>query len=180
MNNKSCTDNMHKFGLWDINFSKNIAWRCCDKCGIRHEFPITDEIADEVNKQEEAAKIFRAFQLVNDDDSNILNYLELILEDYLGYLSKQNVILLFKRIKKLEKKNIIDAKNMLYLYQLETYLVIDNLDSLSDSEEFISFDEISINTNSYEQGWVLIVHNALHIKKHAPSVFLGFFEIEGT
>lgn len=152
MNNKSCQENKHRYGLWDIDNNKNIAYRVCDRCKFIRELPITEEITTEIVKQKEASKIFNAFQLISDNDTNIINYLELILEDYINYLNKNDFSLLIKRIKKLEKLDIIDAKHILYLNQLDTYFVIDDLNTTpNNSIELIEQEELNINIDSYEQ-----------------------------
>lgn len=144
MNNKSCIDR-HQYGLWNIDNEKNIAYRICDKCKFRRELPITEEITHEINKQIEASKIFKAFMLVNDNDENIINYLELILEDYVNYLSKTDYKALSKRIKKLEELDILDARNILYLSQLDTYFVLET------TEDTMQLDELNIKFDTYEQ-----------------------------
>lgn len=153
MNNKSCQENKHHYGLWYINNENNKTYRICDKCQFMRELPITEEIITEIKKQEEAAKIFNAFQLVDDNDENIINYLELILEDYINYLNKNDFSKLIKRIKKLEKLDIIDAKHILCHNQLDTYFVIDDLNTISDNSiELLEQEELNINIDSYEQG----------------------------
>ena len=145
MDNKSCT-NKHQYGLWNIDKNKSIVYRVCDKCGYKLNLPITEEIVMEITKQEEASKIFKAFQSVDNNDDNIINYLELILEDYVNYLSKDDYKNLIRRIKKLEELDIIDAKNILYLQKLDTYFVIDNEDDNNIGIEIVE------NELAYEQG----------------------------
>jgi len=98
-------------------------------------------------------KIFKAFQLVDDYDENIINYLELILDDYINYLSKTDFNLLVKRIKKLDDLDILDAKTILYLNRLETYFVINDIESFQEDFNNFSFqEEQNINIDYYEQG----------------------------
>ena len=74
----------------------------------------------EIVKQNEAKRIFEAFQLVPNTDENLINYLELILEDYINYLDSTDYNSLVKRIKILEKENI------LYLNKMNIYFEMDN------------------------------------------------------
>lgn len=134
MNNRSCTNNKHQYGLWNIDKKKNIVYRSCGKCGNVLKLPITEEVVMEIVKQEEASKIFKAFQLVSDSDENLINYLELILEDYINYLGQDDYASLIKRIRKLEKDDIIDAKSIVYQHQLGTYFEINN-DDIDDNKE---------------------------------------------
>ena len=153
MNNKSCIDNKHQYGLWNIDKETNLVYRTCTKCKFKRELPITDEVIVEINKQDEAVKIFKAFQLVDDYDENIINYLELILDDYINYLSKTDFNLLVKRIKKLDDLDILDAKTILYLNRLETYFVINDIESFQEDFNNFSFqEEQNINIDYYEQG----------------------------
>ena len=115
MDNKSCVDNKHQYGLWDIDKEIDCAFRVCDKCSFKRVLPITKEVKEEIERQDEALKIFKAFQLVSNEDENIVNYLDLILDDYVNYLSKENFKKLRKRVKVLEDLDIIDAKNVIYL-----------------------------------------------------------------
>ena len=153
MNNKSCIDTKHQYGLWNIDKESNLVWRTCNKCGFKRELPITDEIIDEINKQEEASKIFRAFQLVDDNDNNLINYIELILDDYVNYLGKSDFNLFVKRIKKLDDLDILDAKTILFLNRLETYFVVDDIESINEDINNLGYyDEHNINIDYYEQG----------------------------
>lgn len=144
MNNKSCIDK-HQYDLWNIDNEKKIAYRVCDKCKFRRELPITEEITYELTKQIEASKIFKAFMLVNDNDENIINYIELILEDYVNFLSKADYKSLVKRIKKLEELDILDARNILYLNQLDTYFILET------NEDDMQLEKLNINFNTYKQ-----------------------------
>lgn len=126
MNNKSCTNGKHKYGLWNIDKNKSFVYRTCDNCSYKLSLPITEEVIIEITKQEEASKIFRAFQLVSDTDENLINYIELILEDYINYLNKEDYFKFVKRIKMLDDKNILDSKSILFLHKLDIYLDVDN------------------------------------------------------
>lgn len=154
MDNNSCVNHEHQYGLWNIDREKKIVWRTCEKCQFTRELPITSEVTMQIKKQEEAARIFKAFQLVKDEDINIINYLEIILEDYINYLNKEDFKTLIKRIKYLEKLDIIDAQNILYLNQLDTYFTLDNLDlntTIDAFDDTVQLDETSIKIDSYEQ-----------------------------
>ena len=124
MNNKSCLDNNHKYDLWSIDEVNNYAYRICNKCKFKRTLPITDEIKKEVEMQNLASKLLKAFLMVSDEDANLLNYIDLIIDDYVNYLSKEDFRLLVKRVKELEEKDIIDAKNVIFLNKLETYFVV--------------------------------------------------------
>ena len=126
MNNKSCTNGKHKYGLWNIDKNKSFVYRTCDNCSYKLSLPITEEVIIEITKQEEASMIFRAFQLVSDNDENLINYIELILEDYINYLNKEDYFKFVKRIKMLDDKNILDSKSILFLHKLDIYLEVDN------------------------------------------------------
>lgn len=150
MNNKSCKDNNHKYDLWCIDEDLNQAYRVCNKCKFKRILPITNEILDEINKQEEASKLLKAFLMVSDDDTNLLNYIDLIIDDYVNYLSKEDFKSLVKRVKELEEKDIIDAKNIIYLNQLETYFVVNSIEEENPFNLIIN-EDININTTSYEE-----------------------------
>lgn len=150
MNNKSCKDNNHKYDLWCIDEDLNQAYRVCNICKFKRILPITNEILDEINKQEEASKLLKAFLMVSDDDTNLLNYIDLIIDDYVNYLSKEDFKSLVKRVKELEEKNIIDAKNIIYLNQLETYFVVNSIEEENPFNLIIN-EDININTTSYEE-----------------------------
>lgn len=145
MNNKSCTDN-HQYGLWNIDNEKNTVYRICDKCNFKRELPITEEITLEIKKQEEAAKILKAFNLVDDYDENIINYVELIMEEYINYFCKKDFKTFAKRVKKLDDLDILDAKTILHLNKLDTYFVVDNVDT---NNTIINIEDINIT--SYEE-----------------------------
>lgn len=145
MNNKSCIDNGHQYGLWHIEKEQNIAWRNCNKCKFRRELPATDEIYGEIKKQEEALKIFRAFQMVDNNDENIINYLNLIIEDYMHYLDRKNLITLTSRIKELEQLDIINLQDAFYTTNLNNFLQLDDNDEVNS---YIEVDDLSINIDS--------------------------------
>ena len=150
MNNKSCTNDKHKYGLWNIDNEKKCAWRICDKCQFRRELPITLEVKNEIKKQEEACKLFKAFQLVDNNDKNILNYLDLILDDYANYLSKNDFSKSVKRVKELEQLDIIDTQNVLYQNKLETYFEInDIIDNDGEYSEISPLEDLNINTDLF-------------------------------
>lgn len=144
MDNKSCV-NKHQYGLWSIDKDKKAVYRTCNKCGYSLNLPITEEVIIEITKQEEASKIFKAFQLVDNSDDNISNYLNLILEDYINYLNKNDYKTLLKRIKELEALDIIDTASILYLQKLDTSFIINDEDSSVNNIEIID------NELAYEQ-----------------------------
>lgn len=151
VNNMSCIDNGHQYGLWSIDNENKTAWRRCRKCKFKRELPITEEICNEVKKQDEALNLFKAFQLVDNNDENLLNYLNLILEDYLNYLDRKSLILLTSRIKELEQLNIINIQDIFYIGNLDSYFELNDTDSESDSYfESIQNDELNITIDSFE------------------------------
>ena len=145
MNNKSCTDS-HQYGLWCIDNEKNIAFRVCEKCNFTRTLPVSEEIILEIKKQEEAKKIITAFSLVDDYDENVINYVNLIMEDYVSYLSKEDFKIFSKRIKKLDDLDILDAKTILYLNKLDTYFVLDNINN-----NMLNIESNNLNIESYEE-----------------------------
>lgn len=138
MNNKSCVENNHQYGLWNIDKEQKMGWRICSKCKFRRELPITDEIQLEILKQEEAFKIFKAFLMVDNQDKNIVNYLNLILEDYINYLDRKNLRILFNRMSELEKLDIINIQDILYNNELKTYFEVENVKA--PNETFMIID----------------------------------------
>ena len=106
MNNKSCVENNHQYGLWNIDKEQKMGWRICSKCKFRRELPITEEIQIEVQKQEEAVKIFKAFQMIDNQDENMVNYLNLIIEDYINYLDRKSLRILIAKMHELEQLDI--------------------------------------------------------------------------
>ena len=126
MNNKSCVENNHQYSLWNIDQGQNIAWRVCSKCKFRRELPITEEIQIEVQKQEEAVKIFKAFQMIDNQDENMVNYLNLIIEDYINYLDRKSLRILIAKMHELEQLDIINIQDILYNNELKTYFEIES------------------------------------------------------
>lgn len=145
MNNKSCIDNGHQYGLWHIEKEQNIAWRSCNKCRFRRELPATDEIYGEIKKQDEALKIFRAFQIVDNNDENIINYLNLIIEDYMHYLDRKSLIALTSRIKELEQLDIINLQDAFYNINLDGFWCLNG-----DNKENYNYIEIDDNNTIIE------------------------------
>ena len=150
MNNKSCLDNNHKYDLWSIDEVNNYAYRVCNKCKFKRTLPITDEIKKEVEMQNLASKLLKAFLMVSDDDANLLNYIDLIIDDYVNYLSKEDFRSLVKRVKELEENDIIDAKNVIFLNKLETYFVVNSNEEDDDNLFNLIINE-DINITSYEE-----------------------------
>ena len=108
----------------------------------------SDEAAknEDAKKQEEAKKIITAFNLVDDYDENIINYVNLIMEDYVSYLSKEDFKIFSKRIKKLDDLDILDAKTILYLNKLDTYFALDNINN-----NMLNIESSNLNIESYEE-----------------------------
>ena len=88
--------------------------------------------------------------MISDEDANLLNYIDLIIDDYVNYLSKEDFRLLVKRVKELEEKDIIDAKNVIFLNKLETYFVV-NPNEEDDDNLFNLIINEDINITSYEE-----------------------------
>ena len=145
MNNKCCVDNNHQYGLWHIDKKQMVAWRKCNKCKFIRELPTTSEIYEEINKQDEAAKLFRAFQMVDNNDKNIVNYLNLILEDYMNYLDRKNLVALTSRIKELEQLDIINLQDAFYTTKLDGFFQIDDIET---GNSFIQIDELNTSIDS--------------------------------
>ena len=89
--------------------------------------------------------MFRAFQMVDNNDKNIVNYLNLILEDYMNYLDRKNLVALTSRIKELEQLDIINLQDAFYTTKLDGFFQIDDIET---GNSFIQIDELNTSIDS--------------------------------
>ena len=75
-----CNGN-HKYGLWDNNS------RTCFVCGYKEILPMNDSIKGEISKQEMALGFLNKFLLIEDSRVEAVQGIQVILNDYLNYLS---------------------------------------------------------------------------------------------
>lgn len=104
--------------------------------------PLSKEILEVIKKQIEANKIFNAFQKINNDDTNIIGYLNLILDDYVNFLDTYSLSQLIGRLKAIEESNYLDSQNIIYVGQLRTNLESKDIESFYDIlEQFQSHNK---------------------------------------
>ena len=143
----SCVNNNHKYGLWEINESENLACRTCKNCGYKEEFLKEDIHDKEIKKQKEADLFFKAFDKVDINDLNIIGYLNVILDDYVNYLDNDAKNLLLTKMEMLENSNIIDVNNSMYLKKLSSSLKSNDIDVFLDELElFQEYNAVYFNT----------------------------------
>jgi len=120
--------NKYPQGIWHINENnENEASKTFN--GKTITVPLTTEILEEMKRQIEADKIFKAFQQVSNENEHIIGYLNLILDDYINFLDQNNLMLLINKMKQIEVTDYIDSQNSFYVNQLRTSLEIQNIDN---------------------------------------------------
>lgn len=103
--------------------------------------PVTTEILGEIKKQIEAEKIFMAFSQLNNEEENIIGYLDLILNDYINFLTPDSKNVLINKMKEIELSSQIDNQNIFHLKNLETGLKENDIEKFYDAlDEFHTYN----------------------------------------
>lgn len=95
--------------------------------------PVTTEILEEIKKQIEAEKLFIAFCQLNNEDENIIGYLDLMLNDYINFLTPENKNILINKMKEIELSSRLDNQNISHLHNLETNLKENDIEAFYDN-----------------------------------------------
>lgn len=156
MENMSCVDG-HNYGLW--REENGMACRTCQDCLYIEKIPMSDEIKMEIKNQKEAKVFLEAFKKVELSDSNIVNYLCVILEDYYNHLDKDGKQFLFNKVDKIReykssKQENIDFVNHIYSsLENETLENFDNIfEHFKVSNDILFENDLMVaEANSYHR-----------------------------
>lgn len=103
--------------------------------------PVTTEILEEIKKQIEAEKLFIAFCQLNNEDENIIGYLDLMLNDYINFLTPENKNILINKMAEIKLSSRIDNQNISHLHNLETSLKENDIETFYDTlDEFHTYN----------------------------------------
>lgn len=134
---------MWKINRWEINTDGATA--TLNSNGVtKLTVPVTDEINWALKKQKEATVFLMAFNLVNNDDPNLIGYLNFILDDYINFLSSEEMNFLTTRMKEITSSNQIDINNTTTITNLLNKINSGNVDEFYDLLDKFQKDNASL------------------------------------
>ena len=146
MNNTLCKPGTHSYGLWKIK--DNIGIRTCYKCSHKEELPLTDSIKKQIEKQKQAKIYLKGFTKLPPNDEKIIGSINVMLDDYIHYLDKEQLAELNTKINYYKKTDLIDIENASLLTKLETEYA-SNIDEYLDTLEVFQNYNQEILTQSH-------------------------------
>lgn len=90
--------------------------------------PVTTEILEEIKRQLEADKMLTAFTQLNVNDTNIIGYLNLMLSDYINFLTPETKNTLINKMKEIELSPQLDEQNISHIQNLKNQLATNNIE----------------------------------------------------
>ena len=139
MNNTTCEKRSHKYGLWSIKDNKGV--RTCEICHYIEILPITDTINEQIKKQDEAKLFLKGFTKISPNDEKLLGCIDVMLDDYINYLSKENKDTLIAKINELKNSDFIDITNANLLTILESSYHTDINTYYDKLEQFKNYNQ---------------------------------------
>ena len=148
MDKASCpTSEGRKYGLWKLDMENNRAIRKCKCCGIPFFYPITKNILEQVKKQYDAINLLEAFIKLPFDDVNLMGYLNVIMEDVVGYVEDDETFkpktILNNHLYELTSSSYISEENKKFIEKFIYAIKIDDNELFWDTMERFKINNIA-------------------------------------
>lgn len=156
MEKNNCNEVGHKYGVWDIK-GENEIFRVCVSCGFVEQLPVTAEILEEVKKQIDAGKLLSSFTMLDVSDVNLIGYLNVILNDVVNYVNKDQKASLLAKLKEIENGASLTVENKNFIGRLITAINENNLELFYDTYDLFyeyNYEVLSIEPINESQGYV--------------------------
>lgn len=145
MSVNSC-DNGHKYSLWSLSEDANTASRVCMNCGFLEILPKNDYIEEQVKMQDIAKKLLGDFLALEDENVNLISYLNIMLDGVYYYIDNASKSLLNNKLNSFLLSNYISEENKFFIKAFSTAIRDNDINLLCDTLEiFQKFNIESLN-----------------------------------
>ena len=126
-------------GVWYIN--NNMACRKNRNNDKTIVVPLTEEILEQINKQNIAEKELSKFLKTNNNDNKIIGKLWAFLEEYINYISYESKESLIFKMQEIELIDGMNENNVNFIHLLYTQLIQNDMESFENTlEQFFNFN----------------------------------------
>ena len=123
---EKCTDK-HQYGTWFKLDEKNTA-RECELCGHILKLPNERWKNNQLEKQFLASSLLEGFLLISPDEPNLINYLNIILDDVVDYINKQQKKILDEKLRELTLSTFLNNDIKIAINNLRLAILNNDID----------------------------------------------------